>query len=146
MHVVLRRKDDAFHMEATSDGGHLVQIDGSAAIGAREQGARPMELILMGLGGCSGIDVISILKKQRQELRDLTITVDGERDPNETPSVFRKIRVHFAATGELDADRLRHAVGLSMEKYCSVAKMLEKTAEITHAFSLNGVEQPESHS
>ena len=138
MRVVLKRQDDAFHLEAQNESGRTVHIDGSPAIGGHNLGARPMELILMGLGGCSGIDVISILKKQRQALSDLTITVEGDRADDETPAVFRKIRVHFDAHGSLEPGRVRQAVALSMDKYCSVARMLESSAAITHTFSVNG--------
>ena len=141
MKVVLKLKDDAFHLEAHNESGRTVDIDGSPAIGGHNLGARPMELVLMGLGGCSGIDVISILRKQRQGLAGLAIDVEGDRAENEVPAVFRRIRVHFDAHGDLDPDRVRHAVQLSMEKYCSVARMLEASAEISHSFSVNGQRQ-----
>lgn len=95
-----------------------------------------MQLLLAGLGGCSTIDIVGILKKQRQELEDIRVTVDGEREPNVEPSLFQDIHVHFTLTGNLDEDKVRKAVDLSMEKYCSVAKTLEKTARITYDFKI----------
>ncbi len=131
------------HASRTPAQEGVVQVDGSPAVGGEGLGARPMEIVLVGLGGCSGIDVVSILKKQRQVLRDLTITVEGDRAENETPAVFRRIRVHFDAHGDLDPVQVRRAVELSMEKYCSVARMLESTAAISHTFSVNGALQQE---
>lgn len=96
-----------------------------------------MELILMGLGGCSAIDVISILRKQKQEISDVRIVVDGDR-VEDIPAVFSKIRMHFEIDGQLDRNKVERAIQLSVEKYCSVYAMLIKTAEITYSFSVNG--------
>lgn len=137
MRVELQRVDDAFHFEAVGMEGVKVDVDGSRNIGAAGAGARPMELILMGLGGCSAIDVILILKKQRQVIEDLKIVLDGER-VDETPAVFKTIQMDFQFKGELDRDKVKRAIALSVEKYCSVYAMLAETAEITHTFSING--------
>jgi putative redox protein len=111
-------------------------MDGSPAVGGENKGFRPMQMLLAALGGCSTIDIVSILKKQRQPVDDIAITVEGEREPGVEPSLFRDIRVHFTLKGNLDEDKVRKAVELSMEKYCSVAKTLEKTAAITYSFSV----------
>lgn len=137
MRVELQRVDDAFHFEASGKSDVKVHIDGSPEIGGAGAGGRPMELILMGLGGCSAIDVILILKKQRQEIEDLRIVVDGER-VDSTPAVFKTIRMDFQFKGELDREKVKRAIGLSVEKYCSVYAMLAETAEISHTFSING--------
>ncbi|HEY9561384.1 MAG TPA: OsmC family protein [Anseongella sp.] len=137
MRVELQRTDDAFHFEAVGTEGVKVDVDGSRNIGAAGNGARPMELILMGLGGCSAIDVILILKKQRQVIEDLKIVVDGER-VEETPSIFRTIQMDFQFKGQLDHEKVKRAIQLSVEKYCSVYAMLAETADITHTFSING--------
>ena len=136
MKVELLRIDDAFHMEASNETDCKVSIDGSPAIGGHNKGARPMELLLMGLGGCSAIDIISILKKQRQPLEGFSILVDGERQADKVPSLFEKIHVTFNLTGALDEKKVKRAVDLSMETYCSVAKTLEKSAEITYSFTI----------
>lgn len=136
MHVELQRVDDAFHFEAAGISEVKVNIDGSQKIGGAGAGARPMELILMGLGGCSAIDVILILKKQKQVIDDLKIIVDGER-VDDTPAVFKKINMDFRFKGELDTGKVKRALQLSVEKYCSVYAMLAETAEITHTFSIN---------
>jgi putative redox protein len=131
MRAVVRRRNGAVHFVAETGNGGVVAIDGAPAIGGQGLGARPMELLLSALGGCAGIDVVGILAKQRQELDDLTVTVEGERGAGE-PSVFTRIHVHFSATGQVDEAALRRAVELSMEKYCSVARVIERTAEITY--------------
>lgn len=137
MKVELRRVNEAFHFEAIGAAGVPVNIDGSPDIGGINAGARPMEMILMGLGGCSAIDIVLILQKQRQVIADMSITIEAERVPNETPSVFKTIHVHYNFKGDLNEDKVKRAIELSMEKYCSVTAILNKTAVITHSFSIN---------
>ena len=137
MKVELLRIDDAFHLEARNETGRTVDIDGSPAIGGNNLGARPMELLLMGLGGCSAIDIISILKKQRQNPEGFSVSIDGERPADAVPALFEKIHVTFNFTGDLDESKVKRAIDLSMETYCSVAKTLEKTATITYSFTIN---------
>jgi putative redox protein len=137
MKVELRRVNNAFHFEAVGAAGVPLQIDGSPDIGGVDAGARPMEMILMGLGGCSAIDIVLILQKQRQVIEDMTISIDAERVPNETPSVFKTIHVHYNFKGDLQIEKVARAIELSMEKYCSVTAILNKTAVITHSFSIN---------
>ncbi|MFD2245566.1 OsmC family protein [Pontibacter ruber] len=132
MQVNLTRVDQDFHFQATGDAGVIINIDGSPAIGGHNAGARPMELMLMGLGGCSAIDIIQILKKQRQQIDSFDITVKGERVEGEVPSVFKSIHIHFALSGPLDEQKVQRAVELSLEKYCSVAFILYKTATIDY--------------
>ncbi len=136
MKIDLQRKNKVVHLEAINEDGATVQIDGSPAVGGENKGFRPMQLLLAALGGCSTIDIVSILKKQRQEIEDIRIVVNGEREPNVEPSLFQDIHIHFALTGNLDEDKVRKAVDLSMQKYCSVAKTLEKTARITYDFEI----------
>jgi putative redox protein len=141
MRVVLRRGNDAVHFLAeTGSGGH-VAIDGAPSVGGRGLGARPMELLLAGLGGCSAIDVVGILGKQRQAVEEVTVVVEGERAPGE-PSVFTRIHVHFTVRGPADPGALSRAVALSMDKYCSVARVLEPTAAITHSHELESAPAP----
>jgi putative redox protein len=131
--IELSRLNDAFHMEATNEQGNMVQMDGSPEIGGSNLGMRPMQLLLAGMAGCSAIDVISILKKQRQDLRDIKVTVTGEREAGAVPSLFNEIHAHFRLYGSLDPDKGSKAVSLSIEKYCSVSKTLEKSAKITYS-------------
>ncbi|MFN3850559.1 MAG: OsmC family protein [Spirosomataceae bacterium] len=139
MKVELTRVDDAFHFEAVGISGVINNIDANPEIGGHNLGSRPMEMLLMGLGGCTAIDVILILKKQRQVIDDLKISVEGDRVKIEGTemSPFRKINVHFAFKGDLNADKVEKAIKLSMEKYCSATAQLSPTAEITHSFEIN---------
>ncbi len=97
-----------------------------------------MQLVAMGLGGCSAMDVVTILNKQRQQIESLSIQIDAERATDQVPAVFTDIHLHYALGGNLDAEKVRRAIDLSLEKYCSVSRMLEKTARITYSFSVNG--------
>jgi putative redox protein len=138
MRVTLERQNDAVHFVAHTEAGGVVPIDGGPAAGGQGLGARPMELLLAGLGGCSGIDVVGILKKQREPVTGMTITVEGEREQGKEPSLFTRIHVHFAIRGPLDDAKVARAVELSMAKYCSVARTLEKSASITWSHALEG--------
>jgi putative redox protein len=134
--IELNRLNDAYHMAASNEQGNTVHIDASPDIGGTNQGMRPMQLLLAALGGCSSIDVVSILKKQRQPLRDIKVTVTGEREPDATPSLYTEVHAHFRLFGDLDRDKAEKAVSLSVEKYCSVAKTLEKTAKVTYSVEI----------
>lgn len=138
MQVKLKRQNDAIHFLATNEDGQSINLDGSLDIGGQNLGVRPMENLLMSLGGCSGIDIQLILKKQRQTADSLEITISSERQKNITPSLFEDIHVLFTVTGNLDKTKLLKAVDLSMQKYCSVAKILEQSANIHYAVELNG--------
>ena len=100
-------------------------------------GMRPMQLMLAGLGSCSAIDLILFLRKMRQELRDIKLTVTAEREEDKVPSLFTKIHVHYDLYGPIDERKATKAMELSLEKYCSVAKLLEKTAEISGDFTIH---------
>ncbi len=119
-----------------TDSGHAVIMDGPPDHGGRNLGPRPMEMLLLGLGGCTTFDVLMILKKSRQAVDDCVVEISAERAEDE-PKVFTKIHVHFIVTGkELKEKQVERAVSLSAEKYCSASIMLGKTAEITHDFEI----------
>jgi putative redox protein len=121
---------------AEADSGHALVMDGSVEIGGRNLGPRPMELLLMGLGGCSSIDVVMILQKSRQDIRDCVVEISARR-ADQDPKVFTDIHLHFVISGKaLDPKRVAHAIGLSAEKYCSASIMLGKTAVITHDYEV----------
>jgi putative redox protein len=134
--IELNRLNDGFHMEAKNEQGNSVHIDASPDIGGTNQGMRPMQLLLAAMGGCSSIDIINILKKQRQDLRDIKITVTGEREKDAVPALYTEVHAHFKLYGDLDPDKAEKAVSLAVEKYCSVAKTLEKTAKVTYSFEI----------
>ncbi|GAA4396898.1 OsmC family protein [Nibrella viscosa] len=136
MKVELVRVDDAFHFEATGVAGVKLDIDGSTDIGGHNAGARPMEMLLMGLAGCSAIDVVLVLQKQRQVIEDFRISVEGLREKNATPAPFRKIHLHYFLKGNLDPEKVRRAIDLSMDKYCSATAQLRPTAHIDYSFTI----------
>lgn len=131
----------AYRFKAINETANEVHMDASPNIGGEGTGMRPMEMLLAGLGGCSGIDVVSILKKKKQEFTSFKMYVNGERDPKEVPSLFKAIRVDFYFEGEnINNDKVIRAVELSIGKYCSVAKTLEKSAVITYSIFVNNHE------
>ena len=124
--VELERVNGAFGFEAKDANGHTVQIDTSPETGGENFGVRPMQLLLMGLGGCSGIDILSILKKQRQNVTGFRMRIDGEREPGSDPSLWKNIDLVFELKGDVDRDKAEKAISLSMEKYCSVSETLKR--------------------
>lgn len=119
-----------------SGSGHAVVMDGAPEHGGRNLGIRPMEMLLLGLGGCTAFDVVMILNKSRQDIIDCEVSIDSDRS-EQVPKVFTRIHIHFIITGNnLDVAKVDKAVNLSAEKYCSASEMLAKTAEITHDFEI----------
>ena len=125
-----------FKIDVISPRNDKFTIDASKDIGGGEDGFRPMELILAGLAGCSSFDVIHILKKGRANIEAFDVKVTAKRR-DEIPKVFTDIHVHFAVKGDFSEDKLKRAIDLSVEKYCSVSAMLEKAANITTSYSFN---------
>lgn len=136
MKIHLKRLDDNYHFETVNQRGDVVHLDNKSE--PDPKGASPMELLLMGIAGCSGIDIVMILKKQQLEMSLFEIEVEGRRIEGEVPNVFRQIHLKVFIEGDIPENKARRAVALSLEKYCSVAKMLEKTAEISWELTLNG--------
>ncbi|MBL7874848.1 MAG: OsmC family protein [Cyclobacteriaceae bacterium] len=136
MTVEINRVDNDFRMEAINEKGNSIFMDAGPGDGGHDSGFRPMQLLLGAFGGCSAIDLISILRKQREPLKDIKITVTGERKQGVVPAVYTEVHAHFKLFGDINADKAERAVQLSVEKYCSVAKTLEKTAQITYSFEI----------
>lgn len=119
-----------------SGSGHSVVMDGAPEFGGRNLGFRPMEMLLLGLGGCTAFDVVMILNKSRQKIDDCEVHIEAERS-EDIPRVFTRIHIHFVVSGRgLDAVKVEKAVNLSAEKYCSASEMLGKVATITHDFEV----------
>lgn len=131
----LKRIDDAFHLQATSEDGHIAYTDGSPDIGGHNLAMRPMQMVLVALGSCSSIDIVYLLNKQRQPLEDFEIEITAQR-ADAIPAVFTDIQIHYILTGALDAKKVERACSLSMEKLCSVSKMLEKSVNITWSYTI----------
>ncbi|MDX1609702.1 MAG: OsmC family protein [Halofilum sp. (in: g-proteobacteria)] len=135
MQVQVRWEQDAAFVGTTA-AGHRVVMDGPPDAGGRERGPRPMEMVLLGLGGCSAFDVVHILRRGRHPLAGCEVEVEAERAETE-PKVFTRIHMRFTLRGEgLPEKQVERAVNLSADKYCSVARMLASTATITHEWRI----------
>ena len=121
---------------AESGTGHAIVVDASPDVGGRDLGARPMELVLMGTGACSAVDVVLILRRSRQAIVDCVVELEADR-ATEDPKVFTRIHFHYVVTGkDLSASHVERAIRLSKEKYCSATAMLAKTAQITSDYEI----------
>ena len=128
--------NDGMSFLAESGSGHVMLMDGPPEAGGRNLGPRPMEMLLMGTGGCAAFDVVLILQKSRQDISDCVMEIEAERAPQE-PKVFTHIHFHFILTGKkLNPQQVERAIVLSAEKYCSASIMLGKTARLTHDFEI----------
>ena len=127
---------DGMLMVGKSHSGHSITMDGPPEIGGENLGVRPMEMLLLGGAGCTMIDVVSTLKKMRQDLTQCETKVNAQR-ANDHPKVFTDIHIQFVIKGkDLDQNKVEKAITLSAEKYCSASIMLGKTASITHDFEI----------
>lgn len=136
MKIKLERIDDAFHMRSTTEDGTFVDADGAPDIGGGNKAVRPMQMLLASLASCSTIDVILLMKKQRQQLDHIEVEVEGQRALGQVPAVFTDIHLHYKLYGQIDPKKAERACRLSMEELCSVSKMLEKAVNITWEFSV----------
>lgn len=139
MKIQLKRLNDDYHFQATNERGHQVEIDSRKEFGGSDLAASPMELLLMSVAGCSAIDIISILKKQKQQIDVFETKVEGVRVDDGDAKPFREIKLSIFLEGNIDASKATKAAQLSFEKYCSVAKTIEPTAHITYQVFLNQV-------
>lgn len=131
---------DGLAFTGSADSGHTVAIDGPPQLGGNNTGSRPMELLLMSVGGCSAMDVMHILKKARQDVTDCRIEVEGQRVDTE-PKVFTDIHLQFIVTGhDLSEKHVARAVELSAEKYCSASIMLSASVNMTHGYTIEAAE------
>lgn len=138
MKIKITKKNDDFHLEAENETGKTLSMDAYESVGGKNLGFKPLELFPTALGGCSAIDVISILKKQKQEITDLQITVEGKRETGKTANLFIQFYIHFAFTGKVSREKAEKAILLSLEKYCTAVKILEKSAVVNFSLSVNG--------
>ena len=140
MKIKLKRLNEDFHFQATNERGHQIEIDSRKEFGGNDLAPSPMELLLMGVAGCSSIDIISILKKQRQNITNYFAEVEGERVQIEEAKPFKAITVTVYLEGDIDEEKAAKAAQLSFEKYCSVSKTLEPTATIKYKVVVNSSE------
>ena len=137
--IHLSREHGDFGFVATDEQGHTIKMDSSPESGGQNFGVRPMQTLLMGLAGCSGIDMISILKKQRQDVKRFHISLEGERHAGTEPSLWKNVTIVFELGGEIDKEKAEKACALSINKYCSVAETLRQgNTEISWKVVVNG--------
>jgi len=137
MKVILKRKNEACHFQATNEDGRSIDLDSSPSSLGEGLGVRPMQSLLMALGGCTAIDVTLILTKQKLKILDFSLEIDGIRDEKNEPALWEKIHVNYHIKGEMDKAFVERAVHLSMTKYCSVAETLRRAgAQITYDIKL----------
>ncbi len=144
MKIYLKRTNQAVRFEATNERGHTVSIEGSKDIGGENSAPSPTELLLMSQAGCTAIDVVELLKKMRQPLEHLEIETEGFRAQDQIPKVFKHIHLHYKLYGDIQPAKAEKAISMSIEKYCTVSKMIDQVAKLTHSFEVIKVEVPKS--
>ena len=136
--IEIKRVEGDFGFEAQDANGHTIRLDTSDETGGNNFGVRPMQSLLMGLGGCSGIDIVSILKKQRLTLEGFSMKIKGEREKGKEPSLWESVHIDFELKGNIDKDKAERACALSINKYCSVAETLRRSGtKITWSLRVN---------
>jgi putative redox protein len=139
MNVSLERINEDYLFEVTNSNGMSIHLDNKSKTTGEVQGVSPMELLLMGIAGCSSIDIVAILDKQKINPKVLKMDVKGHRNQNEIPALFYQIDINIYLEGDFSAEKAKRAAQLSFDKYCSVSKTLEPTAKIIHIVFLNGI-------
>ncbi|NQX37573.1 putative redox protein [Pedobacter steynii] len=137
MEINLIRKSGKFNFEAENSGGHTVELDAKPEIGGEGKGFRPMEMLLIGLGGCSGIDMVNVLNKQKEPLDDVKIKIKASRKTEEMPPIFDVIDIHFELYGALNVQKVERALALTFDKYCSVSNILGRSATINFSYTIH---------
>lgn len=137
MLIKLRKLKESLHFEAMNEAGRTVEMDAKASAGGTGQAMGPMETLISALGGCSSIDIVLLLKKFKQDLKDIQVEIQADRDPVQIPSLFIKIHAHYHLFGDLDPKKAEKAISLSIDKYCSVSQILKKTVPITYSFTIH---------
>ncbi len=130
--IEIKRADNDFAFSATDSNGHTLRMDAAEDFGGHGSGIRPMQTLLMGLGGCGGIDILAILKKQRQEVTGFHMVIEGEREQGKEPALWKQVNIQFHFSGNVAADKASKACSLSLEKYCSVAATLRAAGCTIH--------------
>ena len=137
MEINLVRKNNKFNFEAENSVGQTVELDANPAIGGEGKGFRPMEMLLVGLGGCSGIDMINVLTKQKEQLDDVKIKITATRKDEEVPAIFDVITIHFDLYGQLSVQKVERALDLTFDEYCSVSNILGRSSTINFSYTIH---------
>lgn len=140
MTVNLTRLNGKVQFQADNGEGNTLLIDGAPRVGGEGLGFRPMQVALAALASCSVMDLVHILKRQREDLRDIRVTAEGDREEGAVPSPFTAVRLHYHVYGALDESKVRRAVQLAVEKYCSVVEMMKESVDISWDYSIHPAE------
>ncbi|MFZ1676544.1 MAG: OsmC family protein [Saprospiraceae bacterium] len=136
MKIHLKRSNDAVLFEASNERGHTVMIEGGHSVGGHDTAPYPTEVFMMSQAACTAVDVIELLKKMRQPLQHLEIELDGQRAQDQIPKLFTQIHLHYKLYGDIKPSKAEKAISLSITKYCTVTKMIDHIAKITHSFEI----------
>ena len=136
MKMIVEQTNQAVALCATNERGLFFTMDGSVRIGGENKGVSPMEALLGALAGCSSMDVLSILKKMRVPLQGYRVEIEGERATEQIPAIFKKIHIHYIFLGDIESSQAEKAIRMSLDTYCSISKMLEKSAEISFSIEI----------
>jgi putative redox protein len=136
MKVHLRRVNDTVLFEAQNERGHTIRIEGSQKIGGHNAYPSPTELLLMSQAACTAIDVVELLKKMRQQLAHIEVETEGQRAQDQVPKIFTQIHLHYILYGTIDPAKAEKAISMSIKKYCTISKMIDQVARITHSFKI----------
>lgn len=136
MKITLKRVNNAVRFEATNERGHAVFIEGGLSAGGEDMAPSPTEYLLMSQAACTAIDVVELLKKMRQRLEHLEIETEGQRAQNQIPRIFTNIHLHYKLYGDIKSSKADKAISMSIQKYCTVSKMIDQVARITYSFEI----------
>ena len=139
MKIELKRQNQSVHFEAQNESGNIIEFDGSASIGGQGKGMTPMEALLAAVAGCCSFDVVEILRKTRQKLDDIQVTISGDRKEVDWVKPFENMHIQFSLFGEVKEKKALQAIQLAVEKYCSVGASLDPKIPITYTFTINGI-------
>ncbi len=142
MKITLKRINDAVRFEATNERGHTVLVEGGRNAGGMDEAPAPTELFMMSQAACTAVDIVELLKKMRQPLTHLEIEAEGQRAQDQIPKIFTGIHLHCKIYGNVSHGKADKAIGMSMEKYCTISKMIDQVAKLTYTFEIFPEEIP----
>lgn len=145
MKIYLRRINDTVLFEAENERGHLARVEGNSAIGGQDSAPSPTEYLMISQAGCTAIDIVELLRKMHQPLRHIELEAEGHRAQDRIPKVFTHIHIHYKLYGHIKPEKAEKAISMSIEKYCTVSKMIDQVARITHSFEIIEVEDDQPH-
>lgn len=144
MKIYLKRVNQTVKFEAANSRGHTIHIEGGSSIGGEDSAPSPTELLLMSQTACTAIDVVELLKKMRQDLKHIELETEGHRAQDQIPKIFTHIHIHYKLYGDIQPAKAEKAISMSIERYCTVSKMIDSVARITHSFAIFPADETDS--